>query len=142
MSRSVVTRTTNTVDAIMLSLEQAQAAIRERIKRAQQTQAIPVIDAAGRYLARAPMALVDNPAFDNSAMDGYAYSTADWARLSGQLPLHGESSCGSAPGELQPGTTMRIFTGAPLPAGADAVAMQEVVTVHDGIAQIPESAAR
>lgn len=126
----------------MLSLEQAQAAIHERIKRAQHTQTIVLSEAVGRTLARAPMAAVDNPAFDNSAMDGYAYNAADLNRLGGKLPLRGESSCGGAPGTLAPGTAMRIFTGAPLPAGADAVAIQEVVSVRDGIAEIPESASQ
>lgn len=126
----------------MLSLEQAQAAIFARISPATRHETVNIEQAPGRYLAHAPAAVVDNPAFDNSAMDGYAYSTADLSRFGGKLPQRGESSCGTAPGELQPGTTMRIFTGAPLPVGADAVAMQEVVTVRDGVAEIPESTSR
>lgn len=126
----------------MLSLDQAQAAIFARIVRATRYESASIEHAAGRILARIPDTVVDNPAFDNSAMDGYAYNTADFARLGGKLPLRGESSCGSAPGTLTPGTTMRIFTGAPLPAGADAVAIQEVVQVRAGIAEIPESASQ
>ena len=121
----------------MLSLEQAQAAIRDRITRASRTQTVALDAAVGRTLARAPFAVVDNPAFDNSAMDGYAYNAADLARTHGTLPVQGESSCGSVPAVLTPGTTMRIFTGAPLPTGADAIAIQEVVQVQGGVAAFP-----
>lgn len=124
----------------MLSLEQAQTAIRERITRAQRTQTIALSDAVGCTLARAPAALADNPAFDNSAMDGYAFNSADLAHSRGRLPVQGESSCGSLPGLLTPGTTMRIFTGAPLPKGADAVAIQESVQVQSGVAVFPDDA--
>lgn len=124
----------------MLSLEQAQVAIRERITQAQRTQTIMLSDAVGRTLARAPVAVVDNPAFDNSAMDGYAFNSAELVRAQGTLPVQGESSCGSAPGQLTPGTTMRIFTGAPVPSGADAIAIQEVVQVQNGVAVFPAAA--
>ena len=121
----------------MLSLEQAQATIRERITQAQRTQIITLDDAVGRTFARAPVAVVDNPAFDNSAMDGYTFNAADLVRAQGMLPVQGESSCGSAPGMLTPGTTMRIFTGAPIPSGADSIAIQEVVHVQGGVATFP-----
>ena len=121
----------------MLSLEQAQAAIRERITQAERTETVTLDDAVGRTLARSPVAVVDNPAFDNSAMDGYAFNAADLARAQGTLPVQGESSCGSAPGMLTPGTTMRIFTGAPIPSGADSIAIQEVVQVQSGVATFP-----
>ena len=124
----------------MLSLAQAQAAIRERITRAQRTHTIALDDAVGRTLALAPVAAVDNPAFDNSAMDGYAYNAADLARAGGTLPVQGESSCGSAPGSLTPGTTMRIFTGASIPQGADRIAIQEVVQVQGEVAVFPAGA--
>lgn len=124
----------------MLSLEQAQAAIRDRITRATRTHTITLSDAVSRTLARAPFAAVDNPAFDNSAMDGYAYNAADLARTQGRLPVQGESRCGSAPGMLTPGTTMRIFTGAPIPKGADGIAIQEVVQVTDAVAVFPAAA--
>ena len=121
----------------MLSLEQAQAAIRERITRAQRTQTLALSDAVGRTLARASIAAVDNPAFDNSAMDGYAYNADDLAQAQGTLPVQGESRCGRVPEMLTPGTAMRIFTGAPLPLGADTIAVQEVVQVRDGVAMFP-----
>jgi molybdopterin molybdotransferase len=121
----------------MLTLSQAQAAIQERIAAATKVEWVPLRQARGRYAAEAVHAQVDNPAFDNSAMDGYACNTVDLAAHARRLPLQGESSCGSAPGVLAAGTAMRIFTGAPLPAGADAVAMQEDVTVENGQTLFP-----
>jgi molybdopterin molybdotransferase len=123
----------------MLTLTQAQAAIQERITPAARVEWVPLRQARGRYAAEAVHARVDNPAFDNSAMDGYACRSADLLAHAHRLPLQGESSCGSAPGVLAAGTAMRIFTGAPLPAGADACAMQEDVTVEHGTAQFPIS---
>ena len=89
--------------------------------------------AAGRVLAEDVAAREDSPPFDNSAMDGYAVRAADLASVGAgapvTLPLAGESKAGeSAPPALEPGRTIRIFTGAPLPEGADAVVMQEIVT--------------
>lgn len=112
----------------MLSLAEAQAAILARIQAATRTEMLALARAHGRYTAGAQHALVDNPAFDNSAMDGYALNSRDLAAFGGVLPVAGESRCGSAPQQLSPGTAMRIFTGAPLPAGADTIAMQEDVT--------------
>lgn len=115
----------------MLSLAEAQAAILERIRRAERTESVSLAHAHRRFAAQALTAVVDNPAFDNSAMDGYALARADLVASGAVLPVAGESACGSAPQRLRPGTAMRIFTGAPLPDGADAVAMQEDV-VRDG----------
>ena len=123
----------------MLTLQQAQDAIAERLQPAVAVEAVPVRQALGRFIAVEARAQVDNPAFDNSAMDGYACRSADLASRQHRLPLQGESRCGSAPGMLAPGTAMRIFTGAPLPAGADAVAMQEDITLENGIALFPFS---
>jgi len=86
--------------------------------------------AQGRVLAQDALARQDQPPFTNSAMDGYAVRAADLAGASPDspktLPLAGESRAGeAAPQALEAGQTVRIFTGAPLPAGADAVVMQE-----------------
>ena len=112
----------------MLSLSEARAAILARIRLGTLTEAVPLLAAAGRYVAAPLRAQVDNPAFDNSAMDGYALAQADVVAQAGSLLLVGESRCGHAPSPLAPGTAMRIFTGAPLPAGADTVVMQEEAT--------------
>jgi molybdopterin molybdotransferase len=115
----------------MLTLAEAQAKIFSGLKRAVETETLPLNKAAGRFLAQDVSANVANPAFDNSAMDGYALHTADLNPDAAVLPLQGEASCGMAPDELAPGTTMRIFTGAPLPRGADTVEIQENVTVEN-----------
>ncbi|NOX42464.1 MAG: molybdopterin molybdotransferase MoeA [Gammaproteobacteria bacterium] len=123
----------------MLTLSEAQREIFSKIKQATQIEKVTLAGLANRFLAKDVSALVSNPAFDNSAMDGYALRSADAVVANTILPLKGEASCGMEPGNLAPGTTMRIFTGAPLPAGADAVEIQENIrTDHDNIC-FPES---
>jgi molybdopterin molybdotransferase len=109
----------------MLTLQEAQAAILVRIRPAAAVETVALAQADGRFVAAPLAARVDNPAFDNSAMDGYALRHADLAAHDHVLPVVGEASCGSRPQDLASGTAMRIFTGAPLPAGADTVVMQE-----------------
>jgi len=123
----------------MLNLEQAQAAILAAVRRGSRTETVPLTQALGRYVAAELRARTDHPGFDNSAMDGYAMRTADLAAHDFRLPLAGEARCGDAPGKLAPGTAQRIFTGAPLPAGADTVVMQEDVQVENGTVTLPRS---
>ena len=83
-----------------------------------------------RYVSREVTARFDAPAFDNSAMDGYAVHANDVASATAdapvRLPVQGESRAGGPlPKPLGPGAACRIFTGAPMPRGADAVVMQE-----------------
>jgi molybdopterin molybdotransferase len=92
---------------------------------------VPLIEAGGRVLTEDVHATTELPAFDNSAMDGYAVRHAELHR--GPLRLHGESRAGAAAlARLPDGCAMRIFTGAPLPPGADTVVIQENATVDDG----------
>lgn len=98
---------------------------------------VPLTQAAGRYLASDVAAGIDSPAFDNSAMDGYAVRAADVSTASGEtpvrLPVGDESRAGGEiPGPLRAGSVCRIFTGAMMPAGADAVVIQED-TKQDGV---------
>lgn len=123
----------------MLMVDEARAKIFEAITRASVTEDVTIAQAVGRTLAEDLNATCDNPAFDNSAMDGYTLCFADAEKAGFKLPLEGESAAGSVPGRLAPGTTMRIFTGAPMPAGADTVVMQENVTVEKGVAQLPDN---
>lgn len=123
----------------MLTLEQAQQAILAGLRPCTHRERVPLAHARGRYVATALNARTDHPAFDNSAMDGYAVCTADVAARDFRLPLVGESRCGDAPGRLAPGTAMRIFTGAPLPAGADTVVIQEDVKVEHDTVVCPRS---
>lgn len=121
----------------MLTLPEARTAILARIRPATAIDTVPLAHAHGRFAARLLTARVDNPAFDNSAMDGYALTQRDLVAHDFVLPVVGEASCGSRPQALQPGTAMRIFTGAPLPAGADTVVMQEDVVPEGGQMRFP-----
>ncbi len=123
----------------MLTLQEAQTEILARVRVTDRVETLPLARACGRFAARTLNAAVDNPAFDNSAMDGYALNSRDLAAHGFMLPVLGESSCGSAPQALTPGTAMRIFTGAPLPAGADTVVMQEDVERAGENARFPQA---
>lgn len=96
-----------------------------------ETENVALADAEGRVLAQDLVATLDLPPWPNSAMDGYALRLADWQ---GQpLPVSQRIFAGHAPQPLQAGTCARIFTGAPLPEGADCVEMQENAQVlEDG----------
>ena len=90
-----------------------------------------LIDSLGYFAAEDLFARRPLPAFDNSAMDGYAVRAAS-CPAGARLPVVGEQPAGADRGlTIGPGEALRIFTGAPLPAGADAVIMQEDV-VRDG----------
>jgi molybdopterin molybdotransferase len=86
---------------------------------------VPLAAADGRVLATDLVAGLDLPPWPNSAMDGYALRVSDWHGE--PLPISQRILAGQAPESLQPGTCARIFTGAPMPAGADTVEMQENV---------------
>lgn len=95
----------------------------------EQTEQVALGDAEGRVLATDLIASLDLPPWPNSAMDGYAVRLAD---LHAQpLIVSQRIFAGHAPAPLQPGTCARIFTGAPMPAGADCVEMQENTEVLD-----------
>ncbi|MDU9403180.1 molybdopterin molybdotransferase MoeA [Pseudomonas sp. zfem004] len=95
------------------------------------TEEVALAEAEGRVLARELVAQLDLPPWPNSAMDGYALRLADWQGEA--LPVSQRIFAGHAPQPLQPGTCARIFTGAPLPEGADCVEMQENAEVlEDG----------
>ena len=112
----------------MISVEEARAGIVAGISPCSDIETVALASANRRFLAEEVHALVANPVFDNSAMDGYAVRAADLATSDPRLPVAGESRCGDAPATLVEGSAMRIFTGAPVPAGADGVAIQEEVT--------------
>jgi molybdopterin molybdotransferase len=95
---------------------------------------VPLDEAAGRVLAADVLGRVDLPGFDRSSMDGWAVRSADFASLPVSVPVVGDVAAGS-PGDasLQPGTAVRISTGAPMPAGADAVLPVEQGDEVDGV---------
>ncbi|MFI8479290.1 gephyrin-like molybdotransferase Glp [Pseudomonas sp. NPDC078700] len=93
------------------------------------TEPVTLAEADGRVLAEALVSSLDLPPWDNSAMDGYALRLADWQGE--PLAVSQRILAGTLPQPLEPGTCARIFTGAPLPLGADVVEMQEDVQVGD-----------
>jgi molybdopterin molybdotransferase len=122
----------------MISVEAALARVLAAAKPVE-TEQVALADAFGRTLAAPVAALRTQPPFANSAMDGYALRSGD-GRAGARLRVAGESAAGRAfEGELGPGEAARIFTGAPLPRGADAVVIQEE-TRRDGEHVILEAA--
>lgn len=98
------------------------------LARAVDSETVPIAQAAGRWAATDIIARRTQPAADLSAMDGYAIRYAD---LPGPFTLIGESAAGKTfPGTMGPGETVRIFTGAALPEGADTVMVQEEVSAE------------
>lgn len=109
----------------MLPWEEAAARIEAAINPLG-TERVQLLDALNRALAEEVRTERALPAWDNSAMDGYALRADDAGTAPALLPLAGERFAGSVPGApLAPGTAVRIFTGAPLPPGADCVVKQE-----------------
>lgn len=103
------------------------------------TETIPLTDAHERVLAAGLAAKLTQPPFPSSAMDGYAVRLADVETFPVQLKIIGESAAGRPfPGKVGAGETVRIFTGASVPDGADFVVIQENVTAENGVATIHE----
>jgi molybdopterin molybdotransferase len=105
----------------LLSVDAALEQLLAGARPVAEIEEMPTLEATGRVLARAQRSAMDVPPMDNSAMDGYAVRVADGARLKVAQKI----MAGSVGKPLEPGTAARIFTGAPIPAGADAVVMQE-----------------
>ncbi|MFQ5516852.1 MAG: gephyrin-like molybdotransferase Glp [Acidimicrobiia bacterium] len=118
----------------MISLREAQSEVLAGVKPLG-TEALTLAEAASRRLAAMVSAPHPVPPFANSAMDGYALRAQDVAAVPVTLPVVGEIAAGQAPHrQLEPGTTMRIMTGAPMPPGADAVVRVEDATLTaDGV---------
>ncbi len=94
-------------------------------------ETVSTFDADGRVLAQSLVSALQVPPLDNSAMDGYALRAADVSRLGSVLPVSQRIAAGVVGVPLVAGSAARIFTGAPVPAGADAVVMQEECTALD-----------
>ncbi|MGI4850244.1 MAG: molybdopterin molybdenumtransferase MoeA, partial [Janthinobacterium lividum] len=91
---------------------------------------VDTLQANGRILAATQRSLLDVPPADNTQMDGYAVRAADCASGGARLPVSQRIAAGQVPQPLLPGSVARIFTGAMIPAGADAVVMQEQCTLE------------
>jgi molybdopterin molybdotransferase len=102
---------------------------------------VPTLEATGRVLARAQASTMDVPPLDNSAMDGYAVRLADVRAPEARLRVAQRIAAGALGRPLEPGTAARIFTGAPIPQGADAIVMQEFCAAdgdHVIIKKVPQ----
>ncbi|WP_295042636.1 gephyrin-like molybdotransferase Glp [uncultured Paracoccus sp.] len=112
----------------MISVEEALARVLD-LAAAPRAEDVPLDQAWGRVLLKPAVSRLTQPPFDASAMDGYAIRTAD---IGQSLRVVGEAAAGHPfAGQAKPGTTVRIFTGAPVPVGFDRVIMQENVA-RDG----------
>ncbi|CAA0122463.1 Molybdopterin molybdenumtransferase [Halioglobus japonicus] len=113
----------------LLPLAEALARVLALVCPVSETIDVPLLDALGRVLAKDVVSSLDVPPLDNSAMDGYALRACE----SGQpLPVSQRIPAGALGEALAQGTAARIFTGAPVPEGADAVVMQENCTESCG----------
>lgn len=115
----------------LLPVDAALARLLALAKPITESETLPLDACAGRVLASDLAAKLTQPPFDSSAMDGYAIRTAD-AHADARLKLIGESAAGHPfEGAVGAGQTVRIFTGAPVPEGADAVLLQEDAVRHE-----------
>lgn len=129
----------------LMPIEEALALFAARIPPVGETETVTPVEADGRFLARDLLAPIDLPVFDNSAVDGYAVSHADLATDGPTvLAVSVRIAAGKAAmAPVAPRTAARIFTGAPMPPGADTVFMQEDVTVlDDGSVKLPQGLAK
>ena len=125
-----------TIGKTLLSVDEARARILAAVGRERPSETIALDEAAGRTLARDLTALRTQPPADMSAMDGFALRTQDLAQGLVKLRQIGTSSAGHGfAGSVGPGETVRIFTGAPVPPGADAVLVQENARVENGLVE-------
>jgi molybdopterin molybdotransferase len=122
----------------MMSVDEAVSLIAARVTPVRDIESVALVGADGRILAHDIAAPLPLPPFTNSAVDGYAVASRDLPRKDEQaFPVTGRVQAGSAATPVKPGQAMRIFTGAPMPDGADTVFMQEDVRLEDGQVVLP-----
>ncbi len=107
-------------------LEEALELLLSHARVVESTELVSIPEARGRVLSRPIVSRITMPPWDNSAMDGYAVIRADLKEGESRLPVSQRIPAGMVGEPLAPGTAARIFTGAPVPANADAVVIQEV----------------
>ncbi len=113
----------------LLSVDEALEVLLAGAKPVAEVEDVSTLEATDRVLARAQASTMDVPPMDNSAMDGYAVRVADIAGPDTRLRIAQRIAAGAVGQPLEAGTAARIFTGAPIPPGADAVVMQEFCAV-------------
>ena len=116
----------------MLTAQQALDHLLSHAKPVVECEKLAMQAALGRVLGESVDSLVDVPPLDNSSMDGYAMRIADAQTAGSILKIAQRIPAGSIGTTLEPGTAARIFTGAPVPPGADAVVMQEDCAIPEG----------
>ncbi len=125
----------------LLSVDEALAVLLEGARPLEEIETLPTLEATGRVLAKAQASAMDVPPMDNSAMDGYAVRRSDVTAPDTRLRVAQRIAAGAVGAALEPGTAARIFTGAPIPPGADAIVMQEFCAVdgeHVVIKKVPQ----
>ncbi len=120
----------------LISVDEALAQLLAGASPVAESEQVPTMQAAGRVLAAAQTSSMDVPPMDNSAMDGYAVRLSDLDSSGKKLKVAQRIPAGSVGKPLEPGTAARIFTGAPVPAGADAVVMQEYCAVDGEFVEV------
>jgi molybdopterin molybdotransferase len=118
--------------APLMSLDDALAQLLASVSPLQATESVATLEADGRVLAADVVSALHVPPQDNSSMDGYAVRVADLVGANA-MTVSQRIPAGSTGTPLQSGTVARIFTGAPIPQGADAVVMQEDCTALDSV---------
>jgi len=122
----------------LLSIENVERLIADRVTPVAEIETIALKDARGRALTRDVVAPIDLPPFDNSAVDGYAVRHADLGSGETTLAVVDRLTAGlAATHAVGQGEAIRIFTGAPMPADADTVFMQEDVRIEGGAVVVP-----
>ncbi|MCW2309503.1 molybdopterin molybdotransferase MoeA [Rhodobium gokarnense] len=120
-------------DRECLTHGEALALLEAQVGPVVDSETVPLAAAGGRVLAEEIVAPRDVPLADNTAVDGYAFSHADYVASEGRLPVSMRIAAGHPAGApLAQGTAAQIFTGAVMPPGADTVAMQEDCRIDDG----------
>lgn len=109
----------------LMELDHALSDLMGRVEPLAEAESVPLVDADRRILAEDLVSALHVPPHDNSSMDGYAVRTIDVSAPGVVLPVSQRIAAGHTGGPLEPGSCARIFTGAPMPQGADAVVMQE-----------------
>jgi len=120
----------------LISVEQAIEKILSQAVPLEESENVDILDALNRVLAEDLYSTIDVPGYDNSAMDGYAVRSEDCQAAANELPVSQRIAAGKVGLPLEPGTAARIFTGAPVPEGADAVVMQEMCQQDDDMVTV------
>lgn len=110
----------------LITVEQAIEKILSQASAVEQAETVTLLEALNRVLAEDLKSMIDVPGYDNSAMDGYAVHSDSCQTSGSELPVTQRIPAGQVGTVLETGSAARIFTGAPVPQGADAVVMQEM----------------